>query len=134
MVEPMAADLLFPAVGVKPSPILPVQTCRWDRMAACWSMNISNATEHPNIFGGGDCVYFQPQPLDKVGVYAVRENPVLYHNLMAALAKRSLQRFNPGSSSYLLIYNLGGGNRHILQMASDFQRQPRLPDQGLHRS
>jgi len=62
----------------------------------------------PKIFGGGDCIYFQDQPLDKVGVYAVRQNPVLYHNLMAALEGGDLMPFDPGSD-YLLVFNLGGG-------------------------
>jgi NADH dehydrogenase FAD-containing subunit len=63
---------------------------------------------YPDIFGGGDCIYFEPRPLDKVGVYAVRENPVLYANLMAALEGKPLQPFDPGGD-YLLIFNLGGG-------------------------
>ncbi|HKK99611.1 MAG TPA: FAD-dependent oxidoreductase [Desulfotignum sp.] len=62
----------------------------------------------PHIFGGGDCIHFQPQPLDKVGVYAVRQNPVLLHNLMAALEGRDLMPFDPGPD-YLLVFNLGGG-------------------------
>ena len=60
------------------------------------------------MFGGGDCIYFENQPLDKVGVYAVRENPILYHNLMAALEETPLQPFDPGGD-YLLIFNVGGG-------------------------
>ena len=63
---------------------------------------------YPEIFGGGDCISFEPQPLDKVGVYAVRQNPVLYHNLLSALEGRSLMTFQP-QSTYLLIYNLGDG-------------------------
>ena len=59
------------------------------------------------MFGGGDCIYFKDQPLDKVGVYAVRENPVLYHNLMAYLDGEPLMPFDPGGD-YLLIFNLGG--------------------------
>ena len=65
-------------------------------------------TLHPNLFGGGDCIYFEDRPLDKVGVYAVRENPVLYHNLKAALEGNDLQAFDPGGD-YLLIFNLGSG-------------------------
>jgi NADH dehydrogenase FAD-containing subunit len=61
---------------------------------------------HPEIFGGGDCISFEPQPLDKVGVYAVRQNPVLYANLLAALEDRTMQAFQP-QDTYLLIYNLG---------------------------
>lgn len=61
---------------------------------------------YPEIFGGGDCISFDKQPLDKVGVYAVRQNPILHHNLWAALEDRSLQAFQP-QDVYLLIYNLG---------------------------
>ena len=61
---------------------------------------------YPEIFGGGDCISFDKQPLDKVGVYAVRQNPILHHNLWAALEDRSLQVFQP-QDVYLLIYNLG---------------------------
>ncbi|MCK5101137.1 MAG: pyridine nucleotide-disulfide oxidoreductase, partial [Desulfobacteraceae bacterium] len=64
--------------------------------------------KYPEIFGGGDCIYFKSQPLDKVGVYAVRENPVLLHNLMASLEGNDLKIFNPGPE-YLLIFNVGGG-------------------------
>ena len=64
------------------------------------------ATQHPEIFGGGDCIHFGPQPLDKVGVFAVRQNPILYHNLMAALEGGSQLTFEPGGD-YLLIFNLG---------------------------
>ncbi|MFN2358591.1 MAG: pyridine nucleotide-disulfide oxidoreductase, partial [Desulfotignum sp.] len=63
---------------------------------------------YPQIFGGGDCIYFQNQPLDKVGVYAVRQNPVLLHNLMAAMEEKALMPFDPGPQ-YLLVFNLGGG-------------------------
>jgi len=46
--------------------------------------------------------------LDKVGVYAVRQNPILYHNLMGALENGTMQPFVPGEA-YLLIFNLGDG-------------------------
>ncbi len=65
-------------------------------------------TEYPDIFGGGDCISFEPCSLAKVGVYAVRENPVLLHNLKAFLKGEKLQDFDPGGD-YLLIFNLGNG-------------------------
>lgn len=64
--------------------------------------------DYPEIFGGGDCICFEKRPLDKVGVYAVRQNPVLYANLLAALEGRDLEAFKP-QDTYLLIYNLGNG-------------------------
>ncbi len=102
------ADLLFPAVGVKPSPIFTRSGLPVGADGGLLVNALLQSTGYPNIFGGGDCISFQPQALDKVGVYAVRQNPVLYHNLLAALQNNPLQRFDPGGS-YLLIYNLGGG-------------------------
>ena len=43
-----------------------------------------------------------------VGVYAVREAPVLCHNLLASLGGRPLRRFRP-RRRFLLILNLGDG-------------------------
>lgn len=63
---------------------------------------------YPEIFGGGDCISFEKRPLDKVGVYAVRQNPILYTNLLAALEDGDMNAFQP-QDTYLLIYNLGNG-------------------------
>jgi NADH dehydrogenase FAD-containing subunit len=52
--------------------------------------------------------FMSGKTLDKVGVYAVRQNPVLYNNLMAALEGEPLQVFKPGGD-YLLVFNMGGG-------------------------
>jgi NADH dehydrogenase FAD-containing subunit len=104
----LSADLLFGAIGVKPSPIFSRSGMAVGPDGGLLVNENLQATEHANIFGGGDCIHFAPQPLDKVGVYAVRQNPVLYHNLMATLSGRPPQAFDPGGK-YLLIYNLGGG-------------------------
>lgn len=102
------ADLIFPASGVKPSPIFARSGLPVGPDGGLLVNQYLQSTAYPDIFGGGDCIAFQPQPLKKLGVYAVRENPILYHNLLAALFSGNLQRFNPGGSS-LLIYNLGNG-------------------------
>jgi len=102
------ADILFPAMGVKPSAIFTESGLATGSDGGLLVNRYLQSVEYANIFGGGDCIFFQPQPLDKVGVYAVRENPVLFHNLTAALTGGDLQPFDPGGK-YLLIYNLGGG-------------------------
>jgi NADH dehydrogenase FAD-containing subunit len=43
-----------------------------------------------------------------VGVYAVRQNPVLHHNLLAALEGTEMQTFVP-QKDYMLIFNMGNG-------------------------
>ena len=102
------ADVIFMAVGVRPSEIsarsnLPVGTDGGLAVNA-----FLQCPDHPEIFGGGDCIHFTPRPLDKVGVYAVRQNPVLAGNLMAALEAGPLKTFDPGGT-YLLILNMGDG-------------------------
>jgi NADH dehydrogenase FAD-containing subunit len=63
---------------------------------------------HPEMFGGGDCVSFAERPLAKVGVYAVRQNPILLQNLLAALEGRPMKPFMP-QKDYMLIFNMGNG-------------------------
>ena len=106
--ESLAADITFLAVGVRPSPIFTKSGLPVGPDGGLRVNRYLQSVAEPNIFGGGDCIYFQPSPLDKVGVYAVRQNPVLLHNVMAAFAGTPLQEFHPGGK-YLLIYNLGDG-------------------------
>ena len=63
---------------------------------------------YADIFGGGDCVSLEGQSLARVGVYAVRENPILYHNLLAALEGGNMLTFEP-QKFFLLILNMGNG-------------------------
>ncbi len=103
------ADIVFPAVGVKPSPIFARSGLPVGPDGGLQVNEYLQSIRYDNIFGGGDCIYFEKRPLDKVGVYAVRQNPVLCHNLMARLNGQPLDTFSPGGK-YLLIYNLGGGD------------------------
>ncbi len=103
------ADLIFSAVGVKPSKIFARSGLPVGSDGGLLVDKYLRSSRYANIFGGGDCIYFEPEPLDKVGVYAVRQNEVLYKNLMAWLDDKELQEFTPGGK-YLLIYNLGGGD------------------------
>ncbi len=102
-------DFTFMAPGVRPSAIFEASGLSLGPDKGLLVNEYLQSVDHPDIFGGGDCIYFQPHPLDKVGVYAVRQNPVLLHNLMAALENTELKQFNPGPD-YLLIFNLGGNN------------------------
>ena len=101
-------DLIFLAIGVRPNAIFERSGIPTGPDGGMLVNSCLQSTAYPEMFGGGDCIYFQDQPLDKVGVYAVRQNPVLYNNLMAALEEKPLQVFTPGGD-YLLIFNMGGG-------------------------
>jgi NADH dehydrogenase FAD-containing subunit len=103
-----ATDFTFLALGVTPSPIFEASNLPVGPDKGLLVNTFLQSTKYPDIFGGGDCIYFKDHPLDKVGVYAVRQNPVLYHNLKATLENKSLMPFDPGPD-YLLIFNVGGG-------------------------
>ncbi|PID73208.1 MAG: pyridine nucleotide-disulfide oxidoreductase [Desulfobacterales bacterium] len=118
-----SADLLFLAVGVKPSRIFADSDLPVGPDGGLLVNKYLQSTAYPDIFGGGDCIHFQPQPLDKVGVYAVRQNPVLRDNLMAALKGDPLTSFDPGGD-YLLIYNMGGGEGIFYKWSVIFGGKP----------
>ena len=101
-------DIIFVAIGVTPNPVFAASGLPVGPDGGLLVNRYLQCVAHDNIFGGGDCIYFQESPLDKVGVYAVRQNPVIYHNLMATLDGNPLQPFEPGGA-YLLIFNLGDG-------------------------
>ncbi|MBW1635480.1 MAG: FAD-dependent oxidoreductase [Deltaproteobacteria bacterium] len=101
------ADFIFLATGVKPSPLFTASNLSTGPDGGLLVNEYLQCRDHPEIFGGGDCIYYQPRPLEKVGVYAVRENPVLLNNVIASLKGGMLQPFDPGGN-FLAIFNLGG--------------------------
>ncbi len=117
--EKLDADFVFLAMGVRPSPIFARSKIPIGPDGGMKVNTYLQSTGHPDIFGGGDCIYFKEHPLDKVGVYAVRENPILYHNLKAQLEGNALMEFDPGGD-YLLIFNLGGGTGVLKKRRIEF--------------
>ena len=106
--ETVSADIIFMATGVTPSRVFKKSSLPTGPDGGLLVNQHLQSVEYPEIFGGGDCIYFKDHPLDKVGVYAVRQNPVLFHNLMASLEGTAPTPFDPGGN-YLLIFNLGDG-------------------------
>ncbi len=67
------------------------------------------AAGHDEIFATGDCASLLGVPrLPKAGVYAVRQGPVLAHNLRAHVAGRPLRAYRP-QRDFLSLMNLGDG-------------------------
>ncbi|MDT8857054.1 selenide, water dikinase SelD [Paracoccaceae bacterium Fryx2] len=61
----------------------------------------------PAIFAAGDCAHLAHAPRPKAGVFAVREAPVLMHNLRAALSGGAMRRYQP-QRDYLKLISTGG--------------------------
>jgi selenide,water dikinase len=59
-----------------------------------------------SVFAVGDCAHLIANPRPKAGVYAVREAPVLYDNLRAALSGGQLGPYKP-QRDYLKLVSLG---------------------------
>lgn len=60
-----------------------------------------------HIFAAGDCAHLAFAPRPKAGVFAVREAPILLHNLrVAAMGKGALRRFRP-QRDYLKLISMG---------------------------
>jgi NADH dehydrogenase FAD-containing subunit len=108
------ADVVLVATGIRPSnifrdsglPIGPDGGLLVDRYL--------RSTAWPEIFGGGDCISFEPRPLAKVGVYAVRQNMILHHNILAALNSGTMTPFEP-QKDFLLIFNMGDGRAILIK-------------------
>ena len=57
-----------------------------------------------SVFAAGDAAAFAEAPLPKAGVYAVRQAPVLFHNLRAALLGQGLRRYRPQARFLSLLH------------------------------
>jgi len=101
-------DYALVAVGVRPPPLIRASAIRTSDDGAMVVNQALQSLSHPNIFGGGDCVRLQGHPLVRVGVYAVRQGPILFQNLMDYLTDGPLHWFRP-QQHYLLILNCGDG-------------------------
>lgn len=60
----------------------------------------------PEVFATGDCAHMADNPRPKAGVYAVRQAPVLLHNLRAAVTGGRLHDYRP-QKDYLKLISLG---------------------------
>lgn len=64
--------------------------------------------DHPEVYAGGDCARFTPQPLPRVGVHGVRQGPVLLESLVARTRGDALPTYTPPTRA-LAVLDLGDG-------------------------
>ncbi|MBO9444497.1 selenide, water dikinase SelD [Ruegeria sp. R14_0] len=70
-------------------------------------VNAQLQSSDPAVFAAGDCAHLTENPRPKAGVYAVREAPILFQNLRAALGAGTMRRYEP-QKDYLKLISLGG--------------------------
>ena len=73
----------------------------------------------PTIFAAGDCAHLSEDPRPKAGVYAVREAPILFDNLRAALGAGRMRRYKP-QKDYLKLISLGGKSALAERLGTSF--------------
>ncbi len=101
-------DIALAAIGIRPSSLFEESGLPTGPDGGLLVNSHLQSVAAPDVFGGGDCISLEGMSLAKVGVYAVRENPILYGNLLAALEGGSLLTFKP-QKDFLLIFNMGDG-------------------------
>jgi NADH dehydrogenase FAD-containing subunit len=104
----IAFDHLVNATGLVPNPLHAATGLPLDETGALRVDRFLRSVGDPAVHGAGDGVTVEGHHLDKVGVYAIRQGPVLTANLKAALEGGPPVPFRP-QRRYLWILNLGDG-------------------------
>lgn len=102
--ERIKADLILQATGPKPNNIQFTGFTIHNDGYILADKHLR--TSQDNTFAMGDMIHFEPKNLPKVGVYAIRQSPILCHNLYVAAKGGKLKEFKP-QKNYLGIISLG---------------------------
>ena len=100
----ITADFITGAAGARPYPWL--AETGLETHDGFLTVNNRLQTSDPRIFAVGDCAHMAHAPRPKAGVYAVRQAPVLLHNLASSLSGGPLKPYIP-QKDYLKLISLG---------------------------
>jgi pyridine nucleotide-disulfide oxidoreductase family protein len=105
----LPADLVIWATGASAPPLFAASALPVDARGFLRVGGDLRCPQRPEIFGAGDCASLTTHPdLPKAGVYAVRQGPLLAHNLTAAAGGEPLKTFRP-QKRFLALLNTGDG-------------------------
>jgi len=104
----LPCDLPVLAVGVSPPNVFRGSRLPTDAAGGLQLDRYLRSIGDERLFGGGDCVSFRDSALPKVGVFAVRQGPVIFRNLQASLSGSPLYEYRP-QRHYLYVLDLGDG-------------------------
>jgi len=106
--ERLGFDFLLNATGLVPRPVLKALNLPLTGEGGLIIDERLRSPADPRIHAAGDCAALSGHMLPRIGVYAIRQAPVLLRNLLAALEGSEPCGFEP-QSRYLWIMNLGDG-------------------------
>jgi selenide,water dikinase len=102
------ADCVIWATGAAAPLVLSRLGLKTDSRGFIATSRTLQSLSDPRVFAVGDSGTVIESPSPKAGVYAVRQCPILWHNLQALLNKQPLQKFEP-QNDFLKILNTGDG-------------------------
>jgi len=107
--ERLAADAVVWVAGAAALPIFAGSGIETDERGFAKVRPTLQCVGREDVFAVGDCAAWTAGPaLAKAGVYAVRQGPVLAHNLMARARGGRLRAYRP-QRDFLSLLNLGDG-------------------------
>ena len=98
-------DTAILAVGIQPPSIFRESGLATGPDGGLWINEYLQSITDPRIFGGGDSVAFQGEALTRLGVFAIRQGPLILENMLAFLEGREMTAFRP-QPVFLYILNL----------------------------
>lgn len=101
-------DLAVLAVGASPPKLFRASGLPVGEGGGMWVDRHLRSVGDERLFGGGDCVAFGGEPLPGLGVFAVRQAPILFRNLQAVSNGGRLLEHKP-QKRFLYIISLGDG-------------------------
>ncbi|NUB44689.1 selenide, water dikinase SelD [Fertoebacter nigrum] len=102
----LPSDFTLGAAGAQPQGWL--ATTRLDLTNGFVAVGPTLQSSDPAIFAVGDCAHMAHAPRPKAGVFAVRQAPVLLHNLRVALSESGRMRPYHPQRDYLKLVSTGG--------------------------
>ena len=106
--QTLECDLILWATSAEAPDLLSRLDLPRDERGFLWTNPELQSEGSKRIFAVGDSGTIRDSVTPKAGVYAVRQGPVLWKNLHAAIAGKPLSRFRP-QKSFLKLVNTGDG-------------------------
>ncbi len=102
------ADVVIWATGAAAPPVLGRLGLQTDDRGFIATKKTLQSISDPRVFAVGDSGTILESPSPKAGVYAVRQCPVLWHNLQALFSGDEMMTFEP-QADFLKLLNTGDG-------------------------
>ncbi|MCC9602998.1 FAD-dependent oxidoreductase [Stieleria sp. JC731] len=100
------ADVVIWATGAAAPSVISLLGLETDASGFIATHPTLQTLSDPRIFAVGDSGTILQSPCPKAGVYAVRQAPILWHNLQASVREQPLKRFQP-QGQFLKLLNTG---------------------------